>query len=445
MKKTARFISLLICLVILLPLAPQAYADYDQLIPVKVTVSIGDGKEYTVRGYDVTHENNLYLSLNDLAAVLKGTEKKFTVEFQNSALHGAHFVVTTGKSSKSQAFSGNDSRGETWAELNRNRIFFNGADMRYYTYASSGTLYMSLVDIQLMLDICLEAFPGNAVRIYPDQMFSVDIVALKEEGYFDAFSSVLVGDADRKTVLFAQNSSFPVPIASTSKLMTYLLLAEALESGSVKSGDKVKISKKAADLSKTANAMVTLGENTYVPLDELTRMMLLASSNECALAIAEHVAGSEEAFVERMNERAGELGMRTAKFYNPHGLPLFAETGLPSKLQNRMSASDMFRLCSYILEHFPEITDITSLQYSNMPTLNYTTANSNPLVFNMPGINGLKTGSTTKAGYCLVASCPVTVDGETHNMVAVVFGAETPGERGQAAEILLRFAKGWVS
>ena len=77
--------------------------------------------------------------------------------------------------------------------------------------------------------------------------------------------------------------------------------------------------------------------------------------------------------------------------------------------------------------------------------MNYTTANSNPLVFNMPGTSGLKTGSTDKAGYCLVASCPVTVDGEEHTMVAVVFGAETPGERGQAAEILLRFAKDWVS
>ncbi len=149
--------------------------------------------------------------------------------------------------------------------------------------------------------------------------------------------------------------------------------------------------------------------------------------------------------MELMNRRAAELGLRTARFYNSNGLPVFGETGLPSKLQNRMSASDMFRLCSYILEHYPDITDITSLQYSNMPTLNYTTANSNPLVFNMPGTTGLKTGSTTKAGYCLVASCKATVDGEEHTLVAVVFGAETPGERGQAAEILLRFAKGWLS
>ena len=446
MKKTSRFISIVLCLVIIaLPLAPHAYADSDLLYPVKIAVSIGDGKEYTVRGYDVTHENNLLLSLNDLAAILKGTEKQFTVVFQNSAVHGAHYAITPGKASGSAVFTGNDNRGTVWAELVRNRIFLNGADMRYYTYSTGGTLYMSLIDIQLMLDLKVESFPDNALRIYPEQPFSVDILQLKEEGYFDSFSGVLVGDADRKTVLFAQNSSFPVPIASTSKLMTYLLLSEALENGSVKSGDKVKISKKAAELSRTADAMVTLGENTYVPLDELTRMMLLASSNECALAIAEHVSGSEEAFVEQMNERAAELGMKTARFYNPHGLPEFRETAIPAKLQNRMSAADMFRLCSYILEHFPQITEITSLQYSNMPTLNYTTANSNPLVFNMPGTSGLKTGSTDKAGYCLVASCPVTVDGEEHTMVAVVFGAETPGERGQAAEILLRFAKDWVS
>ena len=446
MKKISRFISIVLFLVIIaLPLAPQAHADSDLLYPVKITVSVGDGKEYTVRGFDVTHENNLYLSLNDLAAVLKGTAKQFTIAFQNSALHGAHFVVTTGKAAGTAPFTGNDNRGTVWAELIRNRIFLNGADMRYYTYASGGTLYMSLIDVQLMLDLKAEAFPDNALRIYPDQGFSADIPLLKEEGYFETFSGVLVGDADRRTVLFAQNASFPVPIASTSKLMTYLLLSEALEDGTVKAGDNVRISKKAAELSRTADAMVTLGEGTFVPLDELTRMMLLASSNECALAIAEHVAGSEEAFVERMNGKAAELGLRSARFYNPHGLPEFRETTVPAKLQNKMCAADMFRLCAYILEHYPQITEITSLQYSNMPTLNYTTANSNPLVFNMPGTSGLKTGSTDKAGYCLVASCPVTVDGEEHTMVAVVFGAETPGERGQAAEILLRFAKDWVS
>lgn len=444
MKKASRFISLVICLVILLPLAPQAYADSDVFYPLTVTVSIGDGKEYTVRAYDVTHENNIYLSLNDLAPVLKGTVKKFTVQFQNSALHGAHFVINTGKASGTQLFNGKDNRTAVWAELLRNRIFFNGADVRYYTYASGNTLYMSLIDIQLMLGLSLESFPGNALRIYPDQEFTVDIVQLKEEGYFDAFSGVLVGDADRNTVLFAQNSTFPVPIASTSKLMTYLLLREAMDAGSVKAGDNVKISKNAAELSKTVDAMVELGADTSVPLDELTRMMLLASSNECALAIAEHVSGSEETFVELMNRRAGELGMRTAKFYNPHGLPAYEETGLPAKLQNRMSAADMFRLCSYILEHYPDITDITSLQFSYMPTLNYTTANSNPLVFNLPGTSGLKTGSTIKAGFCLVASMPVTVGSETHTMVAVVFGAETAVERGQAAEILLRFARDWT-
>ena len=92
MKKAARFISLVICLVMVLPLAPQAFADSDLLYPVTVTVSIGDGKEYIVRGYDVTHENNLYLSLNDLAAVLKTTEKKFTVQFQNSSLHHGYRI-----------------------------------------------------------------------------------------------------------------------------------------------------------------------------------------------------------------------------------------------------------------------------------------------------------------------------------------------------------------
>ena len=94
----------------------------------------------------------------------------------------------------------------------------------------------------------------------------------------------------------------------------------------------------------------------------------------------------------------------------------------------------------YILQNFPQITDITAQLFDRMPTLDYTTANSNPLVFNLPGVNGLKTGSTNRAGYCLVASMPVTSGGETHTIVLALFGSEAADVRGQAAEILLRTA-----
>ena len=443
MKRSLRFLSVLLCLLIILPTAPAASADNSPLTPVCMAVSIGDGTEYTVRAYDVSYENNVYLSLSDLAAVLSSTEKKFTIEYRNTAQDGEHYAVTTGQASTAPPFEGNDSRGPLWREVRRNRIFVDKAEKRYYTVSNGNILYMSVLDVQLMLDIGIDAFPDNGLRIYPDQPFSADVQELKKEGYFESFSSVLVGDAESGAVLFTQNPTMPVPIASTSKLMTYLLMEEAIKAGEIKANDKVTISKEAAALSRTADAMVTLTEGTKIPLEELTRTMLLASSNECALAIAEHVAGSEREFVKSMNSRAKELELKTAKFYNPHGLPCFGESAVPAKLQNRMSAEDMFRLSAYILKNFPEITAITSLQYSNMPNLRYTTANSHPLVFNLSGITGLKTGTTNRAGYCLVASWPVTVGKETHTLIAIVYGAENPEERGQAAEILLRFARDW--
>ena len=98
-------------------------------------------------------------------------------------------------------------------------------------------------------------------------------------------------------------------------------------------------------------------------------------------------------------------------------------------------------LVRHILQRFPQITDITSQQYGRMPSLDYTTANSNPLVFNLEGVTGLKTGSTNKAGFCLAATLPVTSGGETHNIVLILLGAETADVRAQAAEILLRYAR----
>ena len=110
-----------------------------------------------------------------------------------------------------------------------------------------------------------------------------------------------------------------------------------------------------------------------------------------------------------------------------------------------MSAEDLYRLVKIILERYPEITEITSIPLAHMPSLNdYRTANSNPLLFNMPGVTGLKTGSTNKAGYCIAAVLPVETEGETHPLVLILLGAETADLRGQAAEILLRYARSHV-
>jgi len=170
--------------------------------------------------------------------------------------------------------------------------------------------------------------------------------------------------------------------------------------------------------------------------------MLIASSNECALALAEYTCGREAAFVERMNRRAQELGLTSVTMWNCNGLPSFTDDAIPVKRQNLMSAEDLFRLCRHILKNYPEITNITSMKLAHMPHLNdYWTANSNPLVYNMEGVNGLKTGHTNRAGYCVAASLPVGRADGVHTVVLILMGAESAELRGQAAEILLRYAR----
>lgn len=430
-------LALLLCCALLLPCGAAAFAD---AAPFYLRVMIED-RSATVQAYQNDYTNNYYLSLSDLSAALDGTRCKFRFYYQNTAADGETFHVETGFNALKASAAGNPTAAPWVSSFNtfRNRIFVNGAEHRYYTLRAGKDLYMSLTDIQLMLDLQAE-LQEDGIRFYPDQHFYADVPALSEQGYFECFNAVLLGDADTGEILYASNAEGPVPIASISKLMTYLLLAEAEREGELRLTDQVPISEKAAALSRGADSMVTLKADTQVPAQELLQAMLLASSNECALAMAEYAAGSEEDFVDRMNQRAAELGMDTARFYNPHGLPVYLPRALSAKVQNRMSAEDLFLLCRTVLSECPEITRITGELYAYLPTLKYNTANSNAVVFNLPGCSGLKTGSTNKAGSCLAATLPITVDGETHTAVAIVLGAESADARNQAAEILLRYA-----
>ena len=304
---------------------------------------------------------------------------------------------------------------------------------------------MSLTDIQLMLDLTAERPDEDTLVLDPARPFRPVPRELEREGFFDSISAVVLGDADSGEIIFCRESRRTLPIASLSKLMSYLLLCEAAERGELSFYDSVTITAESERIAGSSDGMIYMKAGTEVPMSELVDAMLLASSNEAAASLAAHAAGSTEAFVERMNARAKELGLNTAQFYSPHGLPIYTGSAVTAKRQNMMSANDMFRLCAYLLEHEPQITDITARQYSTMKTLKYSTANTNTLVFNLTGITGLKTGSTNRAGNCIAVSMPITRGGETHNIVLVVLGAETAQLRGQASEILLRWARGYYA
>ena len=440
MKMLRRLTALLLCLLLLFSLSGGALA---AVSPTVFDLGIRvDGRDVIVRAYEDAYPGNYYLSLSDLAARLKGTGKQFRISYDSQS---STYTVSPGKAAGADAVKVGRSRADAGSlALARNKLFVDKSERRYYTFRSGSELYMSTADIQLMLDLSAE-WEDGVLCFDTTRPFAPDVPSLCDEGYFDMFNSVLVGDADTGEVLFSVSAGRPVPVASLSKLMTWLLVAEAIESGEIGGNDTVAISDEAARISRSDDGAVRMNAGASYPLEELMGVMLLASSNEAAQALAEHVAGDTASFAARMNERAAQLGLRFTHYYTPSGLPSYSRSGMTGKLQNRMSAVDLFRLCQQILNYHPEITKITSQKLGKFEKLKYETYNSNPLVFNLEGVNGLKTGSTNKAGSCLVASLPVTAGGKTHTVVAVVLGAEQAGVRGQATEMLLRWARDYYT
>ncbi len=441
MKRVRKLIALLLCLAALLALPCGVSAA--EPTPFGVSVRVEGGGARTVRAFEDTYVGNLYLSLSDLSQLLSGTEARFRFEYNAS---GQYFSVTRGRDAGAEEPDRPIGPRLAPAELDLlpYNLYVDGTMRRYYTYRSGNKdMYMCLTDIQLMLDLTAERPDRVNVVLDPSRPFAPDLDELREDGFFDAINAVVLGDAKTGEILFYRSGRLSFPIASVSKLMSWLLLSEAAERGEISFADSVRITEEAERISDGSDATYGLHfkAGSYVPMQELVEVMLLASSNEAAASLAAHAAGSSEAFVERMNARAKEMGLSSARFYTPSGLPAYSVSAVTAKRQNSMNAMDLFTLCSYLLANEREILAITSKQLGTMKTLNYSTYNTNPMVFNIPGVTGLKTGSTNRAGYCLTVSMPVTRGSETHDIVLVLLGAETATLRNQAAEILLRWAQ----
>lgn len=432
-----RMIAAVLCLLLVTGAAASAFAED---APYSIPVRIGGG-DFFVRAFSDSYDNNVYLSLSDLSAALSGTEKQFLFSFSATPSDGEVFTITRGLPAAVPS-GGTEGTQPALSALytTRNRLFLDSMEQKYYTYRYGNELFMCLTDIQLLFDLCLEAQPDGSLRLYPERSFSPTPQELAASGFFDALGAVLLGDADTGEILYSRYGGVSCPAASLSKLMGYLLAAEAVNGGGYHLTDLVPISENAAALSRSVNGMIKMQAGTTVPLSELLDAMLIASSNESALALAEYLAGSEEAFVAAMNRRTAELGMAGTQFRSCSGLPVYTQSAIPAKRQNTMSASDLFLLCRHLLTYYPALTQRTARQFVSLPSFDYITANSNPMVFNLPGVNGLKTGNTDRAGYCLVSTLPVSRGEETHTLVAIVLGAETAAIRNQASHMLLLYA-----
>ena len=447
-----RSLCLLLALALLAALPAPAGADATtaHAILENLPLSVDGGEAVPVRALHYGYANNRYVSLRDFAAALADTPRRFGLSVGDTQIVISAGAAYTPVGGENQPFpERNDRTGAPYVyftePLAPYYLELDGRQLRYQSFlgtnaASKPDCFMSLTDLAMQLDLDLTVSAAG-IALNTAGRYTVDPEALREEGFYYEVHSALVGDADTGEIYTAWEPELPVPIASTTKLMSFLVVMDAVTDGRITLGDTVTITEEAERLSQTQDGAIPLQAGEKTNVTELLCGMLLPSSNECALALAIHTSGSEAAFVEQMNRKARALGLSDgAVFYNCHGLPVYTDNLPATKIQNRMSAVDMFALVRHILRTYPDITRITSLKSIVLETLGVTVSNSNPLVYNLPGVVGLKTGTTNMSGSCLVSAAEsADADGQTHTLVAIEFGAEDSSIRTTLSEELLRY------
>ena len=402
----------------------------------------GDGEQFVISTIHYAYGNNRYISLRDMAYALSGTDKCFDVSIssdQTDIVTGRNYEPVGGENTE----FGTDEYSTEGLKINP--ICIDERDCMYYSFAGKNSegnrdLYISITDLAMALDLNLRMDTESDRIVLGDGGFTVDIDDYVSQGLYDEVSSAIVGDAMTGEIFASFNPDVSVSCASTTKLMTYLCIMDAVSDGEISLSDSVDISANAAALSQTSDGVVRMKEGQSAKLYDLLYALLLPSSNEAALALAEHLDGTEEAFVERMNNKVRELFLSDATyFYNCHGLPEYSDTVAASKIQNHISARDMFILASHILNKYPEIRDITSTQKYKLDVFDTEIRNTNPLLYNLPGTVGLKTGTTKASGASLVAAYDITGESGTKTVVAIEYGAEDAAARNTVAEILMRY------
>ena len=234
--------------------------------------------------------------------------------------------------------------------------------------------------------------------------------------------SVYLTEASSGETLYENNADEKLPIASVTKIMTMLLVMEAVDNGKISLDDLVPVSERAMSMGGSTMFLET-GEQ--LPVSEMLKGIAVASANDGAVAMAEFVAGSESSFVDMMNERAKQLGMENTHFVNTNGL---------DDDNHYSTARDVAKMSRELLKH-EKIFEYTTIWTDTMRDGKFELANTNKLIRFYNGANGLKTGSTSKAMCCISA----TAKRDNMQLIAVVLGAPTSKDRFAAARELLDF------
>ena len=242
-----------------------------------------------------------------------------------------------------------------------------------------------------------------------------------------AAKSALLMDAATGTILYEQNAREALAPASVTKVMTMLLIMEAIDSGRIGWDDTVTASETAA---AKGGSQIYLKAGETMTVSDMVKSIAVSSANDCACAMAEHLAGSESAFVDLMNRRAQELGMEDTRFVNCTGLD-----DDPEAAAHRTSARDIAIMSRELLQNHPDIKKFTTIWMDTVRGGAFGLSNTNKMVRFYDGCTGLKTGFTNGAGYCLSASA--ARDGL--ELIATVMGSKTSADRFAAAKSMLDY------
>ena len=242
-----------------------------------------------------------------------------------------------------------------------------------------------------------------------------------------AGKSAVLMDVATGTVLYESNANEPLAPASVTKIMTMLLIMEAVDSGSISMTDQVTASETAA---AKGGSQIYLKAGETMSVSDMLKSIAVSSANDCACAMAEHIAGSEEAFVARMNQRAQELGMKNTHFVNCTGLD-----DSPEAASHKTTAYDIALMSRELLKNHPKIKEFTTIWMDTVRNGTFGLSNTNKLIRFYQGATGLKTGFTSSAGYCLAA----TAQRDGMELIAVVMGADTSQNRNAACKQLLDY------
>lgn len=259
--------------------------------------------------------------------------------------------------------------------------------------------------------------------ILPPVAFAVESNPAKAVDLAPNAKSAILMDADTGTVIFDKNSHQKLPPASITKIMTMLLVMEAIHQGKIKMEEKVRTSEHAASM---GGSQIFLEPGEEMTVQDMLKGVAMASGNDASVALAEKIAGTEEGFVQLMNEKAKQLGLKDTRFVNCNGLPA---------AEHYSSAHDIAAMSRELLK-YEQITKFTSAYQDHLRKNSekpFWLVNTNKLVRFYPGADGLKTGYTGEAKFCLSA----TAKREAFRVIAVVLGE--PNTKTRNAEVSKMF------